>query len=332
MLADKTKYTFITGVIASLKNKLLNEKIISAICTSKDLSEIVSLLQQTIYSKYISLTEKNNIDLKNFKKNTYDWLLSFIINNSHDHQLLNLFQIDFDVHNLKLLIKEKILETTGNSSFLEYGAIVLEELKQIILNENYDRLPLELQKIIFQAIENYYKEKKLQEIDYAFDNYLLAKKVQLATQLKSNEIINYYKVFIDLKNIQIILRSKNLLILDSLFKSNILIKEGNIDFYDFEKENILNIENLIKIIENYEYLLLANALKKNPKDLFKIETLSSQILYENILKCNNYICGVEPLWGFAKHIERDLQMLNKLFIMKKNNMNIEVKDFLLKEI
>ena len=124
---------------------------------------------------------------------------------SPEPELTDLFLLATDIHNLKLLIKARLLEQE-DVEFLEGGLYEREQLKTAVAEQDYRLLPRQLAEAL-NALEDRLKvEVQPQRVSVALDQAYLAYALATAKKCKDAFAIDYFRALCDFDNLITFLR------------------------------------------------------------------------------------------------------------------------------
>jgi len=319
-----TRYAYVTGRVRGLEKHLLKEADFARIKESKGLKQAVEILAKSYpYSdslKEISQGEDFEKGLENELRRTRIELKSF----SPQPELVDLFWLEYDFHNIKVLLKIKgqkeLLKKIDESKLEEYlsraGSIQIKVLQEAVYRENLLDLPREFKDLISEALNLIKKDPHPLKIDTFLD-----KKLFEMLSLKLREYDDLFldglgEKLIDKFNIEAFLRVK-------LWKretgrnflEEIIVEGGGV-----EKKRLMNIaeqsENfLAEELKNTEYGYSLQKALEEWKDKRNLSVLDD-FFDKNILKytkAGSYITfGREPLINYIFLKKNELKRLRKI--------------------
>lgn len=253
-------YPYIMGLFRSLEGKLLNPNDIERMIDAPDVDAAFRVFNDTEYADNLLEVAPRDFkkaldeDLKQ-TRNLYEQIIS-------DKKILDLLFLRYDFHNLKLLFKEKYSGNNLSENESQVGTIPSSSLRNLILNEARVDLPKGLKKVVDEARAEFEKNHTAHFIDSYLDKKMFGLLKKAAQDLDNSFIINFLKMQIDMANIKIFLRAKNLN-KTSNWLENELIAGGRIEekefvqVYDKENKEALNTffihfdQKFINIINQY---------------------------------------------------------------------------------
>jgi V/A-type H+-transporting ATPase subunit C len=241
-------------------------------------------------------------------------------------EVADIMSIKYDFHNLKVLIKAKLLEKNFDDMLITVGTMELKKLKNAIEDSNYRDLLSILRITIENVFEDFSKEKDPQRIDLIADKYQYKYMNDVAEELDNPFIKNYVDKLIDLSNIRTLLRVKKQK-KQREFLSCSLLDGGKID-----KDKILallndSIENIYGKLSYTDYVsVLKNGIEQYTKtgSSSELEKLSDNYIMR-FMKDAKYISfGPESIIAYIYAKENEIKNIRMIMVGKLNNMPSEV--------
>jgi len=306
-----TKYTYALGVIRAREVKLLTDKSFEELLSTEDVEELMAALHDTDYGEYLRNVGKYKAEeaLEMAKIALYNEMEKFVNN----FEIMMILRAKYDFHNIKVLLKGKIAEKDFIDKCSSLGSIPVSKLAEIVQEEKYERLPNYLQRSVEKGIDAYYSnDHNPQYLSFAVDSIM----AETLTLYKKNSFLNnYYKIWVDLINLKIILR---LLFLEK-YKELIgfaVLPGGNI-----EKDKIreAKIENPDSLEDFYSGTLYTSLLQY--RDSFSVlERESEKVLISYLKSVAFESIGVEPVVAYLLLKDNEIRNLRVILIGKVNGV------------
>jgi V/A-type H+-transporting ATPase subunit C len=306
-----TKYTYALGVIRAREVKLLTDKRFEELLSTADAGELVAALHDTDYGQFFRNVKKSESEqaLGEYKIALY-YDLEKLIDNS---EIMEILRAKYDFHNVKVLLKGKISEEDFTGMCSRLGVVPVSKVVEIFKEENYSHLPEYLKEAAETGIDVYYStDHNPQRLSFAVD-YLMAEKL---TSYTENSFLNgYYKIWVDLTNLKIILRLFFLERYEELC-SFALLPGGNI-----QKEKILKarIESPDSLEDFYKGTVYGFLLQY--RDSFSILERESEKLLVSYLRSVAFeSIGVEPVAAYLLLKDNEIRNIRVILIGKMNGV------------
>lgn len=313
-----TKYAYALGVIRAHEVKLISKKRFEELLTSEDVNEFITALYETDYGQYLRNVGKYQFEdsLQNAKVALYDEIAKLI----DDVEVMRMLRAKYDFHNAAVLLKGKIAEENFADRCSPLGSIPVSELEQIFKEEKYGQLPGYLERAVRAGIEAYYStDRNVQRLSFAVDSVM----AETLTSYSENYFLNsYYRLWVDLTNMKIIIR---LFFLEKYrqLSSFALLGGGNVYRDKIKKAKIDDVSSLEAIYRGTIY----NSLLQW-KDSFSVLERECERMLVSYLKSVAFeSIGVEPIISYLLIRENEIRNLRIIFIGKMNG----VEDNLIKE-
>lgn len=176
-IADRnTRYAYTTGRIRGLETHLLKDSDFTRLKEAEDAGEILQILSKiSPYSESMKVVEKEEEGEKGLEeelKRTYQELRSFC----PEPDLVDLFWLEYDFHNLKVLFKIRFQPNLSEMTVSEFeknlssaGTQDIETLKKAVLKEDFSRLSPDLKVLLNEGFSLIKKNPHPQAIDAFLD-------------------------------------------------------------------------------------------------------------------------------------------------------------------
>jgi V/A-type H+-transporting ATPase subunit C len=306
-----TKYTYALGVIRAREVRFLTEKRLEELLASADTEELMTALHDTDYGPFFRNIKKNETEqaLMGAKVALYDDLEKLI----DDIDVMGLLRAKYDFHNVKVLLKGKISEEDFSDKCSPLSSVPISKMVDIFKDEKYSHLPEYLKRAAEVGIDVYYStEHNPQRLSFAIDAVLTE---TLTSDIGNSFLNSYYKLWVDLTNLKIILRLLFLEKYQELINFAVL-PGGNIGEEKIKKARIESPDSLEDFYRGTIYSPLLEW-----KDSFSVLERESEKLLVSYLKSVAFeAIGVEPVIAYLLLKENELRNLRVIFIGKMNGV------------
>ena len=203
---DDTRYTYAVARINALSNRFLDRTFASRMLAAEP-DEIIRMLGETTYSEsFAGVDGPGQLEtglLRELRK-THD-LLGTIC---PDKELIRLFRIRYDFHNLKAMLKSRITGIPHTRSIMDLGTFGIGELSTAVREEAYRFVPSHLRDAALDAMEEYEREGALYAISSVCDISMWRHLMQEAVKHRNKIVIELFCEQINLVNIKTFVRMK----------------------------------------------------------------------------------------------------------------------------
>lgn len=322
---DSMLFTQVIPRLRVLETKLLDKSKIDRMIDSNSKEEALKVLQESEYSTLMSnikRAEDYEVILSAELKRVYKMLYEMTPVNS----IVDIMSIRYDYHNIKVLIKGKLLEKDFSNMIIPIGTVDINKLIYALDNEYYRDLNPIMRKAIEEALEAFNTSKDPQKIDIILDKYLFIHQLSLNKQIEDKFLDRYLRYLIDLTNIKTLLRVKKQ---DNTrdFLNGLIIEGGYVDrdkLNSLYNDSVENIPGKLAFTDYSEILKLGieDYVKTGSINLF--EKLSEDFIMNYMKKAKYITFGLEPLIAYIYAKENEIKLIRIIMVGKLNNIQSEV--------
>ena len=305
-----------------LETRLLSRATIERMVDAKNIEDALKILGETEYSNVLGGLDRPEeyekilaAELKRVYDLTYDMV--------KDKRVVDLLALKYDYHNLKVLVKEKIL---GNNNFenlyIPIGMIDINNLRQNYLADNLKDIDEKIKEILETVEKDFEKSKDPQRIDILLDKYYYHNLYELAKETGIPLFIDYVQDLIDFTNIRTLIRVKKQN-KDIKFLEEVLLPNGKIDAEEIIMALNDPIDDIINKFKNYD---ISPEIKKgleaykDTNRLSEFEKLMDNYLMELNQESKYIHFGPEPIFSYIVAKETEIKVLRIIMVSKLNNI------------
>ncbi|NEZ45925.1 V-type ATP synthase subunit C [Clostridium niameyense] len=322
---DNLNYAHAVGRLRVLETRLLDKTKIDRMIDSSSPKDVLKVLEETEYSNFmahVNRPEDYEIMLKQALNNLYKLMYEI----TPEKLVVDVMSVRYDYHNIKVLMKAKILEKNLDSLLIPLGTVSIGEIKEYLSSKKGNYINPIMEEGITKALGGFEKDKDPQKIDIVLDAYMYKDMLSKCMKLDYKFLKDYITIQIDLTNIKTLIRAKKQEKQRS-FLYDIIIDGGNIDKEKYVQ--LLNepYENIWKKLTGNPY---EEILKEGIEDyintgkLSYLEKLSDNFLMEYVKKSKYVAFGLEPIIGFILAKETEIKILRIIMVGKLNKVSPEV--------
>ena len=322
---SENKYLYSVTRTRALETKLLDKAKIERMIEARNADEIIKILYETEYAN--SISEMKSIEdyesvLSKELSNTYK-LLSEI---SPVPELTNLFQLRYDIHNLKTLLKSSYLDEENDELLSEIGTVPIQQLKGMVKEKVFSDLDPLVRESLEEVVGEFTVNPDPQLIDVTLDKALYKLMYKAAKDNKSSFLTDYISAQIDLINIKSLVRVKSMGY-GREFLKKVILENGKLDYAFFSDIFDESLETLIDRLAYKDYGKvveegISNYIKT--KSLTKFEKLSDDFIFELAKKGKFVAFGIEPLIGYLMAKENETKIIRMIMVGKINEIPNEL--------
>ncbi len=304
-----------------LETRLLTRAIIERMIDSRDLDEAIKILGETEYANVIGglpRVEEYEKILSSELKRVYKLMYEMV----KDRTVVDLLALKYDYHNLKVLIKEKLLQKDFYNLYIPIGTLDIYKLRENYLAGNMKEIDDEVTSILEAVISDFEINKDPQRIDILLDKHYITHLYDLARKTEIPLFINYVEDLIDFTNIRTLIRVKKQN-KDINFLEEVLLPNGKIK----TDEIILALnDSLDSIMNKFKNYRISPEIRKGLEAYRESDRLSE---FEK--EMDNYIMnlnkpsksihfGPEPIFSYIVAKETEIKILRIIMVSKLNNI------------
>lgn len=318
---DNMKFIQAVSRLRALETKLLDKSKIDRLIDSSSPEEALKLLQETQYGNYmanIRRPEEYEILLSEELKRLYALMYEI----SPEKLIVDIMSIRYDYHNIKVLIKGKLLGKDLSYLLIPVGTVNTDSLKRCSDESNYRDLNQFMRSTFEKSLKLFEESEDPQKIDIIADKFMYEDMYSKGKETGEKSIIDYIKTNIDLTNLKAFLRIKKQN-KDRNFFNEVFIENGKLDKDVFLNNFNDSIESFINKLSYTDYY---NVLKSGIEDYLNTGDFN---LFEKLV--DNYIMtyvkdakyvsfGAEPLIAYIYAKETEIKVIRIIMVGKLNSI------------
>ncbi len=318
---EVNKYAYSVGRVKALETKLLDRGKIDRMIEVEDAEAVLRVLSETEYGDIIAeIKSTDELDgiLYSGLKRVYSVARSFY----PDPELVNLFTLKYDFHNLKVLLKSKLSDQRSDELLIDIGAIkdLVSKLMKEDISEISKKLPEGYSKAVERVLNEFSISKDPQVIDACLDAEMFALMHEFASQ--NDFLLELLKMYIDLANIKMLIRSKKL-DKSKKFVGYATLENGSLQKGDLLKIYDRSLDAMISELCKTEYgKIIAEWAEHYEKEesLLLFEKLFDDMIIEHVKKAKHVAFGLEPLAGYIIAKENEMKRVRMILMGKLNKI------------
>ncbi|MCI5839410.1 MAG: V-type ATP synthase subunit C [Peptoniphilaceae bacterium] len=318
---DRNKFIQASTTTRVYEKNLLNNNQLESMADAKNLHEALISLSDSIYHEEISKLSRDE-DYEIVLDREIHRVYRQIQDISPDKRIIDFLKLKYIYHNLKVLVKEIILDENLNEIYEDfYDDINYIELKKNLKVQNGEGI---FYQDALEAIKSYEESKDPQAIDFTIDKKYYKRLLEISKDMKEDFFINFTKNTIDFINIKSLLRAK-IQNKDFSFLENILIDGGFIEKseYPIYLTKDLNADCAI-FKKSHVYDYIKKAFRENLNDtLMSLEKAIDDYQTDLLIKTKKETYGPEILFGYVVAKETEIKNLRVIFVSKLNRLDSE---------
>ena len=322
---DKMKFTQAVSRIWVLETKLLDKPKVERMIEAPSANEVLRILNETEYSN-VSSNIKRAEDYEEILSAELKRVYDLVYEISPVKEVVKIMSLKYDYHNVKVLLKGKVLGKDLSSMIIKLGNLDLQEIKRKIDGDNYKSLNGTLGKGVQEAMKAFEETKDPQKIDIIIDKYMFKELVEIQKSLGYKFIDNLVKAMIDSINIRTLLRIKKQN-KGRDFAEEVIVEGGAIDR---SKLVALLNESPENIMAKLQSTIYSDLIKEGfegyiaTESASLLEKLSDNYIMELMKDSKLVTFGPERLLSYIYAKETEIKVIRIIMVGKLNNIAEEV--------
>ena len=325
-MPNEALFAYGVGRIRAIEKRLLDRSKLEKMIDSKTPEDALKILIDAGYGESsggISYSRANGYErlLREERKKLYR-LLSELTEKS---DALNVFLLNNDYHNIKVLLKAEFLGINADDLLLEPATIPVENMKMIIRDRSFKQMPGYMSQAIEESIDIFNRTRDPQQIDLILDRAYFRHIVELANNAGLDFIKEFVVTSIDLTNIKTFIRLKRLNMPVDFLKKN-LIQGGKIDINTFIDSAGKPLEAFIETMKktSYEKIFTKDGNVSQDINIASFEKRTDDYIMAMIKKGKYKTFGIEPLIGYLLAKETEFKNIRIIMVGKINNITSDI--------
>jgi V/A-type H+-transporting ATPase subunit C len=321
---DRMEFTQGVTRTRVLETKLLDQLTIDKMVDAKDLEEVLRTLGDTEYAGAVSAVEKGE---------DYEQILSHELKRVYDlmreisprEEVVDLMALKYDYHNLKVMLKEHVMQKDLSDLYIQVGTVDFNKLKAMFNAEQMRDIPLQFKEAIEEILKDYDQQEDPQRIDILADRHYFKHLYKVAEATGIDLFKAYVKDYIDFLNVSAAIRLKKQG-KDLNFFREVILFNGNIERDDI----LLTMNDSIDVMMNkFRHARISKELLKGLQAYQETGRLSAFEKYMDnyMIKLNkdskSVTFGPEPLFSYLVAKEMEIKILRIIMVSKTNNLSPE---------
>ena len=197
-----TDYLFLASRVRALERKLLTAPRIEQLLTAGDVAACSQLLSELGYEPIHDETSLQ-VSLKQQREAVFSDIARFM----PEPELLDVFRLKYDYHNIKTLLKDR----SGGRLLMDAGCISAADMeRQYAESGNWQFLPKEMADAAKEAADVLAETGNPQRSDFILDRAYFAQLRSLAQESRCAYLQEYIRAMIDAANLRSLVRTKRL--------------------------------------------------------------------------------------------------------------------------
>ena len=319
------KKSAIYGVarVRVLETKLLTANKIDRMLEAATAEDVLRVLAETEYGVFLA-DMKNTNDYEEVLTKELARIYELILSLAPEPEVFASFRLKYDVHNMKVLLKERYFHVKNANILSPLGNIPIEKIQEIFKAEDLLAAVPDNYRPYFQKIQQAMDNKlDPQVIDIQMDTMYYDLAIATAKKHKAKIVEEYFTKLIDINNIKTLLRVIKLK--ETIyFLQNMLIPGGEIPISFFLKANDEPLEKWVELLgfaSGYRDVLeVAIQEYIATKKLTSFEAKADNQLLAKVRAEKYNPFGIESLLGYLLAKETEIKLIRIIMVGKTNQI------------
>lgn len=229
-----TDYLVISARIRAMETGLLTGERMEQILAARSDDEVEKLLQD---SGYPAMSLRNPEAMDAAISAVREETLRDLGDSTPDRRYLEVFQLKYDYHNAKAILKAKAMDTNPDHMLMDLGRVSASELKEALDSGDMNQLPPMLASAVIEAEEVLNTTRDPQLSDIVLDRWCYRDEMKVAEETGSAFLRGYVRSSIDAANLRSLVRTIRMG-KSAAFLEGVLFSGGEVD-----ESEILTVAN-----------------------------------------------------------------------------------------
>lgn len=210
-MSHQEAYGYAVARIRAMEHRLLDAGVLQRMIDAEDSASVLKILGETSYASALtSQSGESDFDkvLESDLHSIYDEIRAFV----PDKELVDLMCLQYDFHNVKVLIKSIFNVRTGGKKrwdlLTSLGHYPLDIMIANIDSEDYRLLPFGLNTLVPKCISIWDQNKDILEVERLLDHRMFEVMLEMADALDMPGVKSWVRTRIDGENIRSLIRLK----------------------------------------------------------------------------------------------------------------------------
>lgn len=313
---DETRYAYAVGRIRVLETRLLDRSMMERLVDVDSVEEVLRILADTEYAEAINATGPG-ASFDDVLAAELERVYSYVRKFTPDKGLMEVLALRFDLHNLKVFLKEKHLGGSEHPEAVATGASVdPAKARAAILAGRYKELPEEFARAAGHAAQALADTGDPRIVDLVLDREIFETGLAIARESGFDLLEKIWTTLVDVINIKTLVRV-NRLGRDREFLKDCLINGG------------LLSAGLLMNLHGNEPSAIADALRFTPyagltgeglKEASRFEMMADDFIMGMLKRAKYKPLGPEPLIAYLLAKETEIRNLRIIMTGKSNGL------------
>lgn len=277
------EYAYAVGRLRALEARMLNDAQITRMVEASDLQSAFLVLGETPYAEKIDRLP-HPFDFEELLKQELISTKRLLDNLAPKNEILDVIFKKYDYHNLKVLLKNKIIGSTSTRALYDIGTLPLHELEKLeiaqIASQNPKTIDNTIDKEYLKILTQAAKRHNIPLFsDYA-KTFMVSAELRITLRSKEadiEEVLKKYKYTDFAEALEKFKASQNLFVLEKELDDLLLLKIKKARYFTFGVEPLIGFLHAKEVEVKVIRLILVAKLNRMKTELIKERLRASYV-------------------------------------------------------
>lgn len=298
-----TDYLYISARIRAMETNLLNKEKMERMLDARSLEDAAKVLTECGYGEFSSITP--SLLEERLAQRRLD-LFQQLRSDLPDPHLIEVFQMKYDYHNIKVLLKAQATGADGNRLLIDAGRFPVAKLKEAVLQQELADYPTLFRQAIEEAKKTMALTGDAQLGDFILDRAYFAELRQCARDSGSAFLQGFVRLMIDSANLRSVVRAIRME-KGGDFLQQVLVEGGSVSIHALIT-TVLGGNDLttLYVSSPLESAAMAGAQAIKGGRMTEFEKLCDNALSAYLSNARRVPFGQQPVIGYLYAMETEL--------------------------
>ncbi len=318
-------YLYPVARTRALETKLLDKLQIDRMIDAKDCDDVMRILAETDYACEIAESYSSQ-DYEKMLLEETQYVFNYLKEVSPSAELAKIFLLRYDVQNLKVLMKSKMLGEEYDHLLLDIGNYPLNVLKEAVRESDFQALDSALVTGLNLILAEWAVKQDPQAIDIVLDRCQYQMMFRWAEESGEAFLLEFVSTLIDISNIRTFFRVRETG-QGKDFLQSVILPSGKLgeEFYrNFFDEPVEAIVSQLVYTDYSQIIEEGMEIYQQTKTWTRFEKLLDNYLMDVAKKGKYASFSIEPLIGFMVAKEYEIKGIRMIMVGKNNKIPNDV--------
>lgn len=309
-----TDYAYSVSRVHAIERSLLDKGKLMQIAEAKSANDALRMIYDAGYPQAENYEQVFETELTN----AYELIYSM----APDTSVFDVFLIENDYYNLKVLLKAEFLGRELDYLLNARARTPIDKLKEAVRERKADKISDTFARALDEALASFSRDKNIQLADMLIDKACYSEMSAFAKKTSNAFIEGLIQTKIDLINITTMLRIRKMG-KDKAFALTALLDGGTLDTAKLADCAAEQKETILQSFLHSKYSNLISQVLSDG-DLADFEVACGDYLVEYMKAAKRVTFGAEPLVAYIFAKENEIKQLRVIMVGKTNKLDNEL--------